>query len=357
MSETLLVLDPGHGGRDPGSSFGGLKEKDLTLKIAKGIRDKLKGYKIKVMMTRETDRYMSLRDRTDFANRINADLLLSIHINAGGGTGFESFIYNGRVGSKTVHFQKAIHSAIVRTVNKKDRGMKRANFHMLRESKMAAVLTESLFIDGDNGALKKDSVINKIIDGHVKGILSYLGIKGKTTSSKPSKSNKKSTQSSNGANKKKNKKDRVTKVATNHIGKRVENIYHKPVRFYSTPRWDNPSGRFNPGHGWTIVGRYKVGNGYQYKVKNSKGQEYFITASSKYVKVIDNSKTKRTVNNIKVGDKVKIKPSARNYARGGSNTKIPNKYKGKRLTVQQVGTDDVLIKEVFSWVKKSDIQV
>lgn len=180
-----LYLDVGHGGSDPGAIGNGLKEKDLTLQISKKINDLLKNYEgITVKMSRSTDKTLSLKQRTDEANKWGANILLSIHINAGGGTGFESFIYNGNVSSNTVKYRDTIHNEIMKQLKGvRDRGKKRANFHMLRESKMSAILTENMFIDTKKDAdqLKKQSFINKIAQGHVNGIVKLFNLKKKKT--------------------------------------------------------------------------------------------------------------------------------------------------------------------------------
>jgi N-acetylmuramoyl-L-alanine amidase len=81
----LVVLDPGHGGRDPGatSPFGGRREKEVTLAIAGAIRDALAASsRVRIAMTREDDRYLVLRDRYEIARRLGADLFISIHADA-----------------------------------------------------------------------------------------------------------------------------------------------------------------------------------------------------------------------------------------------------------------------------------
>src|SRR5690625_7648935 len=83
---TKIYIDAGHGGNDPGASGNGLKEKDLTLTIAKKVQAILKDYAT-VRMSRTTDKTLSLTQRTNDANSWGADYFLSIHINAGGGTG------------------------------------------------------------------------------------------------------------------------------------------------------------------------------------------------------------------------------------------------------------------------------
>lgn len=179
-----IYLDPGHGGSDPGATANGLKEKDLTLKIAKKIRDYLKDYKdVSVKMSRTTDTTIELTKRTIDANNWGADYFVSIHINAGGGTGYEDFIYNGNVSSATISYQNVMHEEIRKTTSYfTNRGKKRANFHVLRESKMPGFLSESGFIDNSSDAnrLKQSSVIDQIAQGHVNGLIRVFGLKKNT---------------------------------------------------------------------------------------------------------------------------------------------------------------------------------
>ena len=92
---TKIFIDPGHGGTDPGAVGNGLQEKNLTLSIATQIRDMLVSEyeNVEVRMSRTGDTTLSLTERTNMANSWGADYFLSVHINAGGGTGFESFIH------------------------------------------------------------------------------------------------------------------------------------------------------------------------------------------------------------------------------------------------------------------------
>jgi N-acetylmuramoyl-L-alanine amidase len=81
----LVVIDPGHGGKDPGaiSPIGGRREKDVTLAVATAIRDALVASgRVRVAMTREDDRFLVLRDRYEIARRLKADLFISIHADA-----------------------------------------------------------------------------------------------------------------------------------------------------------------------------------------------------------------------------------------------------------------------------------
>lgn len=168
-----IFLDPGHGGRDPGACHKQLKEKDLTLAIALRIRDQLTQHKdIMIKLSRHVDETCSLSDRVLLAERFKADFYLSIHINAGGGTGFESYRYLN-TSKKTGDYHQFIHQTICQSLDVTDRGMKKGDFYVLRKTSMPALLTESLFIDHplDYVALSKPSMIEKIVAAHVKAII------------------------------------------------------------------------------------------------------------------------------------------------------------------------------------------
>ncbi|MCY8197917.1 N-acetylmuramoyl-L-alanine amidase [Bacillus spizizenii] len=181
-----IFIDPGHGGSDPGATGNGLQEKTLTLQIALALRTILiNEYEgVSLLLSRTSDQYVSLSDRTNAANSWGADFFLSIHINAGGGTGFESYIYPG-VGAPTTTYQSAIHSNVIQAVDFADRGRKTANFHVLRESAMPALLTENGFIDtvADANKLKTNSFIQSLARGYANGLEQAFNLK-KTSSSR-----------------------------------------------------------------------------------------------------------------------------------------------------------------------------
>lgn len=182
-------IDAGHGGKDPGAVANGIHEKDIALKISLGIKERLEeGYEdVQVLLSRSTDVFLELKDRTNKANAAGADILVSIHCNAGGGQGgFESFRYTS-ASQKSIKLQDELHKAIVTELGGIDRGQKAQNLHMVRESKMPAVLTENLFVDviADADRLNQARVIDAIIDGHVQGIVTYLGLTMKKKEDKP----------------------------------------------------------------------------------------------------------------------------------------------------------------------------
>ena len=144
-----IMIDPGHGGPDPGAVANGLQEKDLTLTLALRVGELLMSRGAEVHFTRATDHFVGLSERARMANAANVDYFLSIHINAGGGTGFESYTYSGTTG-ETERIRSVIHAhvaAVFASVGLPDRGQKQANFAVLRETKMPAILLEYGFID------------------------------------------------------------------------------------------------------------------------------------------------------------------------------------------------------------------
>ncbi|KXG10680.1 Sporulation-specific N-acetylmuramoyl-L-alanine amidase [Anoxybacillus sp. P3H1B] len=182
-----IVLDAGHGGTDSGAVGNGLLEKNLTLNIIKKIGNLLAEYEgVDIIYTRTDDRFIELSERAAIANRADADFFLSVHINAGGGTGFESYIYNGNVSSATIAYQNVIHAEILKAIgNMTDRGKKRANYAVLRETNMPALLTENLFIDNVNDAakLKSEQFLLQVAHGHVEGLVKAFGLKKKAAAS------------------------------------------------------------------------------------------------------------------------------------------------------------------------------
>lgn len=173
-----IFLDPGHGGSDPGASGFGLNEKDKNLNIALKVKSILEFHNIDVNISRSTDVYVSLSNRARLANNWGADLFLSIHCNSFNSVayGLETFCFIGSTGDGKDLATKIQESIIDAGLYRKDRGVKEANFAVLRETYMPAALVEMAFIDNkeDNNLLvnKEDEFAIAI----VKGILKKLGI-------------------------------------------------------------------------------------------------------------------------------------------------------------------------------------
>ncbi|WP_343784072.1 N-acetylmuramoyl-L-alanine amidase, partial [Alkalibacillus silvisoli] len=163
-----IFFDPGHGGNDPGGQGYGLKEKDVALDIALKTANILtQNYiGIDIEFSRKTDETIELSNRATMANDWGADYFMSFHNNAFDGTahGFETFIYNGNVSGETKERQQDIHTYIKNRIDVNDRGMKEANFNVLRNTEMPALLLEYLFIDNyeENQLLRSESYLNHL---------------------------------------------------------------------------------------------------------------------------------------------------------------------------------------------------
>lgn len=186
----IVVLDPGHGGTDTGAVGNGLEEKNLTLSIALKTAAFLRQVGVDVRLTRSTDVFVSLSQRAAFANSIGADLFVSIHINAGGGSGFESYVYSGGVDSFTVNARNTVHqkvAAYFASFGLPDRGEKSADFAVLRETNMAAMLLENGFIDNpkDAALLKNDSFLNGLALSIATGITTIFNLPAPGTTPSP----------------------------------------------------------------------------------------------------------------------------------------------------------------------------
>lgn len=181
-----LYLDPGHGGGEPGAQGNGMDEKNIVLDIALRIRNILTSdYEdVNVRMSRTGDEGVSLSQRTNEANAWGEDYFLSVHCNAfnGAASGYEDYIYSGLSdASQTAYYQDLMHAAIIDVNQLRNRGQKKANFHVLRESTMPALLTENGFIDNDGDAalLRTASWRQAVAQGHVNGLADAFNLQRK----------------------------------------------------------------------------------------------------------------------------------------------------------------------------------
>lgn len=187
-----VCIDPGHNeiGADLGASNGDLIEQVLTLKIAGKVKAGLEFQgQFDVIMTREgetvngpsTTLIDSLRTRCRIANEANVDLFVSIHINAGGGTGSEVLIYGE--GGKAEQCANIMAPLIAEAGDWTNRGVKVQNIQVLRDTNMPAILTENGFIDNaqDHQKLQQELWLDLIAEAHVMGICSYFGVSYKSS--------------------------------------------------------------------------------------------------------------------------------------------------------------------------------
>ena len=177
----VAVIDPGHGGRDPGAiGIGGLQEKDVVLPISLEVARLLEQQGVRVILTRSDDRFISLAGRAQLANRNRATLFVSIHANAISMSrpdvnGLETFYFvTGR------QLAEYIQSSMLESFDMNNRGVKRARFYVLRNTSMPSALVETGFVTGREDAprLANPAFRDDMAYAIARGILRYLQAQG-----------------------------------------------------------------------------------------------------------------------------------------------------------------------------------
>lgn len=175
---TKLCLDYGHGGSDPGAVYKGRKEAVDNLALGKAVAAELRRHGVTLIETRTTDKTVSLGERSSFANKKGCDYFISFHRNAfkpEQAKGVETFVYTAP-STKSVQLAEKIQKALA-GIGFVNRGVKKANFHVLRETAGPAVLVEVGFLDNSGDNQLFDSKRAEIITAITKAILSQLGVK------------------------------------------------------------------------------------------------------------------------------------------------------------------------------------
>lgn len=184
-SNTLVIVDAGHGGIDSGAIGNGLKEKDLTLQAAIYMYNRLEELGIRAVMTRTDDEYLPKSDRVkrimNLYNNNPNTLIVSNHINAGGAEGVE-IVYSinsdstlanmllDNIGEAGQIKRKAYQRRLPENPNKD-------YYYIIRETGNAeSVLVEYGFIDNTNDAYKLQNNLDNLVEGAVKAIAEYLGV-------------------------------------------------------------------------------------------------------------------------------------------------------------------------------------
>ncbi|MFA4136678.1 MULTISPECIES: N-acetylmuramoyl-L-alanine amidase [unclassified Brevibacillus] len=172
----LIVVDAGHGGKDPGTKgSAGNNEKDYNLAVSNKIVALLKQYpEFQVVPVRTTDVFYELSERVAVANELDADLFLSIHANAfekPTAAGTETFYYN----ENSKDFAQLVHKYLRGATQFPDRGFKKSGFYVIKNTKMPAVLTETGFLSNpqENEQLTNPAFQDKIAKAIVAAIREY----------------------------------------------------------------------------------------------------------------------------------------------------------------------------------------
>ncbi len=160
-----IFLNAGHGGKDPGAIGNGLMERDVVLSIAQRAEKYLRdvGFEVK------TFQYDGLQTICDDANAFKADIFISIHCNAGGGKGAETY-YSTAAGKELA---SAIQNQLIRSLPLVDRGIKTGNLYVLKHTQMPAVLVETAFIDNTWDAMLLKEKEDEFARAIARGVTDY----------------------------------------------------------------------------------------------------------------------------------------------------------------------------------------
>ena len=194
--KNVVFLDPGHGGRDPGAVYNGLREKDLNMSIYRKLRSELEKLGYTVLTSRDSDVYVDyVTERSEMVNKTDADVFISIHFNATGvpganRSGVETYIYEpdddikpriNKVAhdnpvrlSESKRLAENIHNSVVSVAGANDRGVHGSNYAVLRETIKPAVLLELGYIDSpEYKKISDDKYQNKLVEGIVTGLRNF----------------------------------------------------------------------------------------------------------------------------------------------------------------------------------------
>lgn len=155
INKKYIVIDAGHGGNDFGATYGEILEKNIALSVAKEIRKINESQdKYEVILTRDSDSYPTLAERTEQINKLNPEMVISLHVNSSpekerSDNGFEVYVQNSDV-------SKELAGKIYKKFNA--RKISESNLHMLRETKAPAVLVELGFINNSDNRIYITSV-------------------------------------------------------------------------------------------------------------------------------------------------------------------------------------------------------
>ncbi|MFW5985489.1 MAG: N-acetylmuramoyl-L-alanine amidase [Halanaerobiaceae bacterium] len=175
----IVILDPGHGGFDPGAvGPSGLTEKKVVLDIARRVKDYISGRVDQVFMTRNSDEFVSLRDRVKMANEVGTGIFVSIHANASTkrySEGTEIYIAPGSNGISTP-LGETIYEEVISEIDLKRRGLKQDNFYVIKNVEMPAVLMEVAFLSNphEETLLSKSVFRGNAAQAIGRGILKYF---------------------------------------------------------------------------------------------------------------------------------------------------------------------------------------
>ncbi len=175
--EKIVVIDPGHGAHDPGTTYQNIYEKDIVIDVGLELRDLLNNDdSIKVYMTRSGDTFLTPYERPILANEIDPDLFISIHVNSATSSakGIETY-YTPKADTRNKLFAKMVQDKLIETFPTRDRGVKENVFVVTKNTKAPAILIEMGFITNaeDRAMMLADGATDKYADVIYSCILDY----------------------------------------------------------------------------------------------------------------------------------------------------------------------------------------
>lgn len=173
-----IVIDAGHGGYDAGAVNGSRYEKNDNLRMALAVGERLKKCGINVIYTRDTDVFIPLLERSRISNQQNVDLFASFHRNSATtptANGVETIVYNN-ASSKSIRAAEALQQALVNVGVQSNRGVKRANLSVLRETNAPALLLELGFINNENDNALFDNKFDAYADAIARSLAQSVGV-------------------------------------------------------------------------------------------------------------------------------------------------------------------------------------
>ncbi len=180
LKDRIIIIDPGHGGKDPGTVVGSNSEKAITLKVGTLVKQKLEAAGAKVLMTRTVDTYPSLQDRVDFTNANYGEVFVSIHVNSAANTsaqGTETYyaISTGDMHQEDVDLATFVNNQIVNNLKMKNRGVKEQQYYVIRNMAIPSILVELGFLTNneDNAKMTDDQYAELFAESVYKGISEY----------------------------------------------------------------------------------------------------------------------------------------------------------------------------------------
>lgn len=166
--QITVVIDAGHGGKDHGQTIDKISEKEIVEKITNKIKSQNMDKDIVIHLTRDSDEFVSLKDRTDYINKIKPDLVLSLHVNAtknSSASGIEFYINKENSNyEKSKAIAERLNEKMVKNHSLKSRGIKEAKLFILYKSEAPAVTVELGFLSNmsDRKYLTNDNEQNRI---------------------------------------------------------------------------------------------------------------------------------------------------------------------------------------------------